>query len=61
MRPINAQISALVIDPEVPARENRPGRRLYALTAAGESIGREAAKAQPGPARRWLRRRPATA
>ena len=22
-------------DPEVPARENRPGRRLYTLTAAG--------------------------
>ena len=23
-------------DPEIPARENRPGRRLYTLTAAGE-------------------------
>lgn len=24
-------------DPEIPARENRPGRRLYRLTAAGET------------------------
>ena len=23
-------------DPEIPARENRPGRRLYTLTGAGE-------------------------
>jgi PadR family transcriptional regulator, regulatory protein PadR len=25
-------------DPEIPARENRPGRRLYTLTAAAEPI-----------------------
>ena len=24
-------------DPQIPARENRPGRRLYRLTAAGEA------------------------
>ena len=33
-------------DPEIPARENRPGRRLYTLTSAGAtaaSEGREAA------------------
>ena len=32
-------------DPEVPARENRPGRRLYTLTTAGTAAvtqGREA-------------------
>jgi PadR family transcriptional regulator, regulatory protein PadR len=30
-------------DPQIPARENRPGRRLYQLTALGE----EAARATP--------------
>ena len=30
-------------DPAIPARENRPGRRLYTLTAAGEAAVREAA------------------
>ena len=29
-------------DPEVAARENRPGRRLYKLTAAGKLAAREA-------------------
>jgi len=24
-------------EPEIPARENRPGRRLYTLTAQGEA------------------------
>ena len=28
-------------DPEIPARENRPGRRLYSLTAKGEAIVKE--------------------
>jgi PadR family transcriptional regulator PadR len=28
-------------DPEIPARENRPGRRLYQLTAAGQEAARE--------------------
>ena len=49
-------------DPEVPARENRPGRRLYMLTTAGAAAVRDArtaaAKAKP---HRRLRRRPAPA
>ena len=32
-------------DPEVPARENRPGRRLYSLTAMGQSAAGEQARA----------------
>lgn len=28
-------------DPEIPARENRPGRRLYSLTAKGEAVTKE--------------------
>jgi len=32
-------------DPAIPARENRPGRRLYALTAVGEAAAQEARKA----------------
>ena len=43
-------------DPAIPARENRPGRRLYQLTAAGESIAREAAAADASTARRVRRR-----
>ena len=44
-------------DPQIPARENRPGRRLYILTAAGETAAQEARKAahekiQKRPARR---------
>ena len=31
-------------DPQIPARENRPGRRLYRLTAAGETAVKEARK-----------------
>ena len=31
-------------DPRIAARENRPGRRLYTLTAAGEAAARETAK-----------------
>lgn len=30
-------------DPQISARENRPGRRMYALTAAGEVAASEAA------------------
>ena len=47
-------------DPQIPARENRPGRRLYALTAAGETAAREASE---GAGERVKRapRRPATA
>ena len=29
-------------DPAIPARENRPGRRLYTITAAGEAAVRDA-------------------
>ncbi len=39
-------------DPEVPARENRPGRRLYSLTGKGEASAREHGRA--------LRAKPAT-
>ena len=47
-------------DPEIPARENRPGRRLYRLTAAGEAAGHRVAAAGRPKARR-LRRRLASA
>jgi PadR family transcriptional regulator PadR len=43
-------------DPEIPARENRPGRRLYRLTAAGETAARDAAAADASAARRVRRR-----
>ncbi len=43
-------------DPQIPARENRPGRRLYRLTAAGEVAAREtrpaSAEKMPKRARR---------
>ncbi len=43
-------------DPAISARESRPGRRLYRLTAAGETAVREARRARraimlPGAAR----------
>lgn len=47
-------------DPEIPARENRPGRRLYHLTAAGHIAARESAAADAASARR-IRRRLASA
>jgi hypothetical protein len=34
-------------DPEIPARENRPGRRLYTLTALGEVAADAAQSRQP--------------
>lgn len=39
-------------DPAIPARENRPGRRLYAITGAGEAAVRaaRATTAHPSPA-----------
>jgi DNA-binding PadR family transcriptional regulator len=46
-------------DPDVPARESRPARRLYTLTALGEQAAREGARAPrtaPGRARRRLAR-----
>ena len=33
-------------DPEIPARENRPGRRLYSLTGKGEAVVKEHAHAR---------------
>lgn len=49
-------------DPRIAARENRPRRRFYTLTAAGEVAARQAVRETPAreAARRW-RRRPATA
>lgn len=49
-------------DPRIAARENRPRRRFYTLTASGELAAREAADAArtAEAARRW-KRRPATA
>jgi PadR family transcriptional regulator len=44
-------------DPHVPARENRPGRRLYTLTALGEAAAQQAravSAAAPKRARRKL-------
>src|SRR5262245_56043466 len=48
-------------DPEVPARENRPGRRLYTLTAAGEAAVMDARRAhvEQKTARRRRRLAPA--
>ena len=43
-------------DPMIPARENRPGRRLYRLTAIGEAAARQAAAADTTVARRVRRR-----
>ncbi len=49
-------------DPRIAARENRPRRKFYALTAAGESAAERALDEARSyeAARRW-RRRPATA
>jgi PadR family transcriptional regulator, regulatory protein PadR len=47
-------------NPEIPARENRPGRRLYTLTAAGVAAVEEArqetstVRAPTRPRRRWV-------
>jgi PadR family transcriptional regulator, regulatory protein PadR len=48
-------------DPEIPARENRPGRRLYALTGAGEAAAYEASHATAKDSRRVAKRRSVTA
>ena len=47
-------------DPHVPARENRPGRRLYTLTALGEAAAEEAPRVQ-APVQKRPRRRLAPA
>jgi len=46
-------------DPAVPARENRPGRRLYTLTAAGEAAAEHARAATRAPRKRRPRLAPA--
>ena len=43
-------------DPHVPARENRPGRRLYILTALGETAANEAGRAETAVQKRPRRR-----
>ena len=43
-------------DPAIPARENRPGRRLYVLTAAGETAARDARAVQENAPKRVRRR-----
>ncbi len=48
-------------DPEIAARENRPGRRLYALTAEGEKAARTATTTVRGATPRRARRRTALA
>ena len=48
-------------DPEIPARENRPGRRLYTLTAEGQAAADEARRAAGENMRRRAARRPVTA
>ena len=45
-------------DPEIAARENRPGRRLYTLTAAGTSAVRQLATTAERTSRVRRRRRP---
>ena len=44
-------------DPHIPARENRPRRRLYTLTAAGEAARSAARKATPEKTAKRPRRR----
>jgi len=48
-------------DPQIAARESRPGRRLYTLTAAGETAIEEARKTAADESPRRLRRRPVPA
>jgi len=43
-------------DPTIPARENRPGRRLYTLTAAGEAALDKAPRATVVSSRKRPRR-----
>jgi PadR family transcriptional regulator len=48
-------------DPQIPARENRPGRRLYRLTAAGEEAVKDARKATAQKLPKRAPRRPVPA
>jgi len=47
-------------DPQIPARENRPRRRMYALTAAGAAAAQDARKAAPDKTVKRAARRPVT-
>jgi DNA-binding PadR family transcriptional regulator len=48
-------------DPQIPARENRPGRRMYVLTAAGQTAAEEARKTARGTLPKRAARRPVPA
>jgi PadR family transcriptional regulator PadR len=48
-------------DPQIPARENRPGRRICILTAAGEAAAQEARKAAREQMPKRTARRPVPA
>ena len=48
-------------DPQIPARENRPGRRLYMLTAAGETAAQQAGQIAGEKIPRRATRRPVPA
>src|SRR5205823_5381605 len=48
-------------DPQIPARENRPGRRIYVLTAAGEVAAQKARKAAGEKIPKRAARRPVPA
>ncbi|PYQ99584.1 MAG: hypothetical protein DMF96_06480 [Acidobacteria bacterium] len=48
-------------DAQIPARENRPGRRMYVLTAAGETAAREARATPAGKSPKRAVRRPVPA
>jgi DNA-binding PadR family transcriptional regulator len=43
-------------DPRIAARENRPLRRLYTLTALGERAVEALRAVEPSPSRPWRRR-----
>jgi PadR family transcriptional regulator len=46
-------------DPDIPARESRPGRRLYTLTALGDAAVEDARRTRETPARARRRLAPA--
>ena len=44
-------------DPRIPARENRPGRRLYSLTALGKTVAADKTVTVPAATRKRQRRK----
>jgi len=48
-------------DPHIPARESRPGRRMYTLTAAGETAAQEAHETTSEKMSKRVARRPVPA